>query len=127
VTLANAEQREERILSGNCERPIEHREADYFRPGNMRSVTLAFGGEEERARCEGRARFFPVARKDVSVLVREGMGVRRHGYAGVEFAEHDNSTCGLVFVQNLQFNARIRPKLPRLFVGERDILEHVVD
>jgi hypothetical protein len=106
------------------QRAVEDGEANDFGAGDVRSVALAAGREEEGAVMVGDAGFLPFAGKDVGGFVGVRVDVGRDGDAGGEFAEKGEAAGGLVFVEDEQFNAGIRAGLPGFVFLQSDVRKH---
>jgi hypothetical protein len=108
----------------NRQRAIELGQADDLRPGHVRSVLLSARREEKSAGRVGDAGFFPFAGENIDGFVRQRMRVRGHRDARFELSQNNDAAARFVLVQDQQFNARIRPRLPGLVLGPGYILKH---
>src|SRR5436190_7246944 len=99
------------------ERPIENCQAHHLSPGNVRTVGLPARSKEECARAVRLAGLFPLAREHIHKFIGLRTDMRGNSDASVKLAKHGNSSCGVIFVENHYFDARIRPRLPGLVFG----------
>src|SRR5688572_11897732 len=90
----------------------------------MRPVQLTFGSEEKGTLGINNAGFLPLAGKDIGMFVGLRMNVRRNCNPGMNFSKNNYAARDFVLVQNHQFDARVRTRLPNLLASEGDVLKH---